>query len=195
MVNESLKLIRRCPDASDLAAAAEKLELSSFDEGESTDIINMRAGLNNLQDLLKRDLSDIKRFSANPPSGLVEFRRIAAQFDKGGTVHGLIGVSLELIVHYGAGNKNGDNREQQSAATATPTSWLLGTVRGTSRVAFEDFVSKLPDQGNGKRIIFPALNYQNYVTKMTLEAKAVSKNPIVDQLGSNEPMRVIFGDC
>ncbi|MCJ1467711.1 hypothetical protein MMC07_006336 [Pseudocyphellaria aurata] len=87
-------------DTSDLAAAAERIELSSFEEGESTDVVKLRAGLNDLRDLLKRDLSDIKGFIANPPpGGLVEFRGIATQFDKGGTIDGLIEVSLKFIVH------------------------------------------------------------------------------------------------
>lgn len=170
----------------------------------------MQDGLNNLADLLKGDLSDITRFITNPPSGLVDFKRIAAQFGVGGTIVGLTGVTFNFIIHRGDHNGNGDgngndgnngNRGQQTTATAsatatsstskaTPTEWLLNTVRGTSRAAFEDFVSTLPDRGKGKRIIYPKLKYQNYVGKMTLdEAKAVSKNPIVDQIGSNDPMK------
>ncbi|MCJ1427877.1 hypothetical protein MMC29_005783, partial [Sticta canariensis] len=192
-------------DASDLAAAGGDIELSSFGQHEISDIINMQDGLNNLRDLLRGDLSDIKRFISNPPSGLKDFKRIAAQFGVGGTFVGLTGISLNYIVHYGdhknnGGNDNNDSGSQHTAttqtgtatlstSTATPTAWLLNTVPGTSREAFEDFVSKLPDHGSGRRIIFPALNYQNYVAKMTLEeAKAVSKYPIVDQIGANDPM-------
>ena len=165
----------------------------------------MLDGLNNLRDLLRGDLSDITRFISDPPSGLKDFKRIAAQFGVGGTLVGLAGVSLDYIFHYGdrkhnEGNNNNDSGGQHTAATqtgtatsststATPTAWVLNTVRGTSREAFEDFVSKLPDHGSGRRIIFPALKYQNYVAKMTLEeAKAVSKYPIVDQIGANDPM-------
>ena len=192
-------------DASDLAAAGENIELSSFEQHEIADITNMQDGLNNLRDLLRGDLSDIKRFISNPPSGLVDFKRIAAQFGIGGTLVGLTGVSLNYIVHYGdhkndGGNDNNNSGGQHTAATqtgtatlstsiATPTAWLLNTVLGTSKEAFEDFVSKLPDHGSGRRIIFPALKYQNYIAKMTLEeAKAVSKYPIVDQIGANDPM-------
>ncbi|MCJ1467350.1 hypothetical protein MMC07_005974 [Pseudocyphellaria aurata] len=188
-------------DASDLAAAGESIELSSFGGGEVTDIINLQDGLNNLRDLLKGDLSDITKFITNPPGGLKDFKRIAAQFGAGGTIVGLTGVSLNYIIHYGDQNSNKDNNNnggQQTTATATatastnkatPTSWLLNTVRGTSRETFEDFVGKLPDRGKGERIIFPRLNYQNYLGKMSLEeAKAVSKNPIVDQIGANDPM-------
>ena len=161
--------------------------------------------MKNLRELLRADLSDIKRFILNPPSGLKDFKRIAAQFGAGGTLVGLAGVSLDYIIHYGdhkhnGGNNNNDNGDQHTAATqtgtatsststATPTAWLLNTVRGTSREAFEDFVNKLPDRGSGRRIIFPALKYQNYVAKMTLEeAKAVSKYLIVDQISANDPM-------
>lgn len=197
-----------CTEATNLATAGENIELSSFGEDEITDIINMQDGLTNLRDLLKGDLSDITSFITNPPSGLKDFKRIAAQFGVGGTILGLTGVSLNYIIHHGdhsndgnSSNEDNGNRGHQTAATATtatatsststatPTKWLLNTMRGTSREAFEDFVSKLPDQGSGKRIIFPTLNYQNYVGKMTLqEAKAVSKYPIVDQIGANDPM-------
>lgn len=192
-------------DASDLAAAGENIELSSFGKDEIADIINMQDGLNNIRDLLSADLSDIKRFISNPPRGLADFKRIAAQFGVGGTLVGLTGVSLNYLIHYGdhkndGGNDNIDSAGQLTAATqtgtatsststATPTAWLLNTVRGTSMEDFEDFIKKLPDQGSGRRIIFPALKYQNYVAKMTLEeAKAVSKYPIVDQIGANDPM-------
>lgn len=157
----------------------------------------MQDGLRNLRDLLKEDLADITKFITNPPSGLVTFKRIAAQFSVGGTIAGLTGVSLNYILHYG---EYPDTRGQTTTATAaatptvstaTPTSWLLSTVSGTSREAFEDFVSKLPDGGSGRRMIYPALNRQYYVGEMTLEeAKAVSKNPIVDQLGSNDPFPI-----
>ena len=161
-------------------------------------------GLNNLRDLLRGDLSDITRFISDPPSGLKDFKRIAGQFGAGGTLVGLTGVSINYILHYGdhkndGGNDNNSGGQHTAASptgtrtsstsAATPTEWLLNTVLGTSREAFEDFVSKLPDHGSGRRIIFPALKYQNYVTKMTLdEAKAVSKIPIVDQIGANDPM-------
>lgn len=181
-------------DASDLAAAGESIELSSFGEGEITDILNMQDGLNNLRDLLKGDLSDITKFITNPPGGLRDFKRIAAQFGVGGTIAGFTGVSLNYIIHY---NDHGGQQTTatatatatSSASTATPSEWVLNTVLGTSREAFEDFVSTLPDRGKGERIIFPVLDYQTYVGIMTLEdAKAVSKNPIVDQIGSNDPM-------
>lgn len=190
-------------EANSLAAAGENIELSSFGEDEITDVINMQDGLSNLRDLLKGDLSDITGFITNPPGGFVDFKRIAAQFAVGGIILGLTEVSLNYIIHYGdhdnnSNSDNNDNRGHQTTATATatsatstatPTAWLLNTVRGTSREAFEDFVSKLPDHGKGNRIIYPALNYQNYVGKMTLEeAKAVSKYPIVDQIVSNDPM-------
>ena len=189
-----------CTGASDLAAASEDIELSSFGGGDITDVINMQDGLSNLRDLLKADLSDITRFITNPPKGFTDFKRIASQFVVGGSIAGLTGVSLDYIIHYGGHNNKGNNdgRNGQntasatavvSSSTATPTAWLLNTVRGTSREAFENFVGKLPDRGSGKRIIFPRLGYQNYVGKMTLEeAKEVSKNPIVDQIGANLPM-------
>lgn len=168
----------------------------------------MQDGLKNLRDLLKGDLSDIVRFINRPPSGLVDFKRIAAQFGVGGTIIGLAGVSLNYIIHYGDNNNgtngnngndgNNNNGGQQTTATATatsststpePTEWLLNTVPGTSREAFEDFVNKLPDHGSGERIIFPNLPWQNYVTKMTLEqAKEASKVPIVDQISANDPI-------
>lgn len=191
-----------CEDVSDLAAAGESIELSSFGEGEITDITKMQDGLNNLRDLLKEDLSDVTRFISDPRSGLTDFKRIAAQFGVDGTVTGLIGVSLNFIIHYGDRNDDGKDSNNSgghqttatatatsSTGTTTPTSWLLFTMPGTSREAFEDFVSNLPDRGSGERTVFPSLDYQNYVGKMTLEeAKEVSKNPIVDQIGSNEPI-------
>lgn len=66
---------------------------------------------------------------------------------------------------------------------------------GTSLEEFEDFVRKLPDKGTGRRIIYPSLGYQNYVGKMTLEeAKLVSKYPIGDQIGPNDPMKDVDAD-
>lgn len=204
-------------DATDLAAAGENIELSSFGEGEAaTEVKDMQNGLNNLRDLLKGDLADIRRFITNPPSGLADFKRIAAQFGVGGTIIGVTGVSLNYIIHYGDhkngnndnnnNNDNNDNRGDQnkatasatsstSTATATPLSWLFNTVPGTSRESFEDFVSKLPDGGSGIRIIFPRQNYQNYVTEMTLEeAKAVSKEAIIDQMGLDAEMMDLDSD-
>lgn len=202
-----------CTDATDLAAAGENIELTSFGEGEVTDIINMQDGLNNLRDLLKGDLSDITRFITNPPSGLQDFRRIAAQFGVGGTILGLSGVSLNYIIHYSDHNSNGNNNDDNqnhrnggqqatptgetptTTTTASHTEWLLNTVPGTSREEFEAFVSKLPDHGGGERIIYPALGYQNYVAKMTVEqAKLVSKYPIVDQMGPNDPVEHLGDD-
>lgn len=168
----------------------------------------MQDGLHNLRDLLKVDLADMTRFITHPPSGLVDFKRIAAQYDGDGTAKRLLGVSLGYIIHYGDHryNDNGGNHSSnhgqgnqhttppsatETSSTAEPKSWLLNTVRGTSREDFEAFVGKLPDRGNGRRIIYPAVGYQNYATKMTLEqVKAVSKDPIVDQVASNEPVRV-----
>lgn len=195
-------------DASDLAAAGDNIELRSFEEGELADVIKMQDGLHNLRDLLKVDLADMTRFITHPPSGLVDFKRIAAQYDGDGTAKRLLGVSLGYIIHYGDHryNDNGGNHSSnhgqgnqhttppsatETSSTAEPKSWLLNTVRGTSREDFEAFVGKLPDRGNGRRIIYPAVGYQNYATKMTLEqVKAVSKDPIVDQVASNEPVRV-----
>lgn len=162
----------------------------------------MQNGLNNLRDLLRGDLADISRFITNPPSGLMDFKRIAAQFGVGGTIVGLTGVSLNYIIHYGddknGNSDNNDNRGDQNKATAsatsststgTPRSWLFNTVPGTSRESFENFVSKLPDGGSGRRIIYPRLGYQNYVTKMSFEeAEEVSKDPIIDQIGPNDPI-------
>lgn len=200
-----------CTEASQLAAEGESIELTSFGESEIPDIVKMQNGLKNLRDLLKTDLTDIAKFITNPPKGLVDFKRIAAQFAVGGTIAGLTGVSLDYVLHYSDRDDNGNggnigtdnsqdaqgNQHTPTAAatvtssTATPTAWLLNTVFGTSRESFEAFVSKLPDRGSGKRIIFPAVGYQNYVTKMTLEeAKAASKNPIVDQVYPNDPVDV-----
>ena len=190
-----------CTDASALAAAAEKIGLSSFRPKEKEDVLKMQDGLRNLRGLLKLDHIDITRFITRPQSGYVNFQRIAAQFAVGGAITITVGVSLDYILHYD-NNGNGNSiyghgyqhttttTATESISTAEPKSWLLNTVPGTSREAFEDFVSKLPDRGSGKRIVFPHMKYQYYVAKMTLEeAKAVSKLPIVDQLGSNEPMR------
>lgn len=189
-----------CTDASQLAAEGESIELSSFGESEIPDIVKMQDGLKNLRDLLKADLTDIAKFITNPPKGLVDFKRIAAQFAVGGTIAGLTGVSLDYVLHYGGNHNNQDAQGNQhtptaaatvTSSTATPTAWLLNTVFGTSREQFEAFVSKLPDRGSGERIIYPAVGYQNYVTKMTLEqAKAASKNPIVDQVYPNDPVDV-----
>ena len=178
----------------------ENIEINWFEKDEITDIIKMHHGLRNLRDLLKADLADIKRFITNPQNGLADFKRIANQFGACGTIAGFTGVSLNYILHYADYTDTGDQRTAATAkATATvsrttPTSWLLTTVLGTSIQAFEDFVAKLPDGGSGHRIVFSRLKHQSYVAKMTLEeAQAVSKDPIVDQLGSNEPM-VMDGD-
>lgn len=162
--------------------------------------MSMQDGLSNLRDLLRADLSDIVRFVTNPPSGLIDFKRIAAQFGVGGTITALTGVSINFIVHYDHKDSHQNNdaggRSPTGTATAvlssslpTPTEWLLNTVPGTSVDAFEAFIKKLPDRGSGERIVFPQLDHQHYVGKMTLEeAKAVSKILIVDQITPNDPL-------
>lgn len=190
-----------CTDASALAAAGENIELSSFGQKEREDVLKMQDGLRNLGGLLKLDHIDITRFITRPQSGFVNFQRIAAQFAVGGAITMTVGVSLDYIIHYhnnGNGYSIGGHGNQhttattatESISTAEPKSWLLNTVPGTSREAFEDFVSKLPDRGSGRRIVYPHMNHQYYVAKLTLEeANAVSKLTIVDQLGSNERIR------
>lgn len=172
-----------------MAAAGENIKLSTVREDDVPDIVNMQHGLNNLRDLLKEHSSDITSFIANPPSGVEDFKRIAAQFGEGGMITVLSGVSLDYIIHYGD-PKNHDIRDDQAAATATLPSWIIMTVPWTSKEAFEDFVSKLPDHGSGRRMIYPSFGAQNYVTRMTLEeAKAASKDAIVDQLVPDELIR------
>ncbi|KAL8735846.1 MAG: hypothetical protein Q9181_002675 [Wetmoreana brouardii] len=76
--------------------------------------------------------------------------------------------------------------------TSEPYEWILNITPGTSVKDFKEFIKGLPDHGAGEQIIFPSLDYQNYVGKMTRdEARVVNQIPIVDMIELAGPRKII----
>ncbi|KAL8728048.1 MAG: hypothetical protein Q9166_005648 [cf. Caloplaca sp. 2 TL-2023] len=76
-----------------------------------------------------------------------------------------------------------------TTSTATPSSWVLNTVPGTSVEAYKAFIQSLPDRGRGRQMIYGGKITHAYTGTWTLdEAKMIAKNPICDTMCSNAPM-------
>lgn len=167
--------------------------MSSFSAGDVPQIIEAQSGARNLAQLALDITNDIASNLIDIKRRLQAIQRAHTVLVQGGSivVTGAAVTGFILNFHESATSTTAQASatSSTSSSTAIPSEWLLNTVPGTSLNDFEAFVQKLPDRGAGQRIIYPKLNYQNYIGKMTLDqARMVNTYPIVDQISANDPI-------
>ncbi|KAL8735840.1 MAG: hypothetical protein Q9181_002669 [Wetmoreana brouardii] len=176
-------------DFSALSSQFEAIELSSFSGGELAAIQTERTGLQTASKIVADILSRLKGCVATPGP----CRNSVAGFVGSLGAVNVIGV-LSWIQNHGtptAASQTPKSPASPASPTKTsdPLSWVLNTVPGTSVKAFKDFIRTLPDGGSGEQWIFDNSDFQNYVTKLTLEeAGVVNRDPIVDMIVANVPL-------
>ncbi|KAL8955509.1 MAG: hypothetical protein Q9193_006671, partial [Seirophora villosa] len=183
-------------DFSLLSAGADAWELESFGPRGSqifTQVQTQQSALRGAVKTIGSTLSQLRGCVSRPGACQNAYQTIA-----GVLLGGSIGGPLAFIYNYdGTATSPTLASNAPSAPTATPTGsdpeeWLISTCPGTSLKEFQAFIKALPDQGSGRQILFPAIDDQGYVTKMTREeAEIVNNDPIVDFIMSNQPFKII----
>ncbi|KAL8797125.1 MAG: hypothetical protein Q9195_000592 [Heterodermia aff. obscurata] len=198
-------------DGESVLNAMNSFEMQSFDSiggNLASDIDAAKSSLGNLIDLLRTTPGEFAQWISKPPTGLTDYRKIAAYLVGAESAGGIAAAAIRQIIQSplvasssssksktvggNLSSKTATSTSSSSSASTTPRAWTLNTIPGTSISAFESFVESLPDKGTGRRYTYSALDYQDYTGTWTLEqARIIAKNPLVDQMYPNDPMQTV----
>lgn len=179
-------------DFTSLSGAADAWELDSFGPGGPifSQVQTEQTALRTAAKSVADSLSQLRNCISTPGTCKNIYDTVA-----GALIGGSIGGPLAYIIYNsGTGTSPTQASKASSPAAATseasvPEEWLISTVPGTSVKDFQAFIKGLPDRGSGEQIIYPELDEQGYITKMTeLEAAIANRDPIVDVIISNAPI-------
>ncbi|KAL8962059.1 MAG: hypothetical protein Q9183_005210 [Haloplaca sp. 2 TL-2023] len=175
-------------DLGALSGQLDAIELTSFSGGQLTEIQGAQGALRSAREGLLKLIPGVRTTLSRPgPYAKTAFAGVLASL-----VANEVAMQA-LIYHEGSPTKASQAAKPPTASptaspSSEPTSWIFNTRVGTSRETFDKFIKSLPDKGSGRPIIYPSMDYQWYVTRMTREeAMVVHQASIVDQLVSNRP--------
>ncbi|KAL8866340.1 MAG: hypothetical protein Q9174_006363 [Haloplaca sp. 1 TL-2023] len=177
-------------DLGALSGQLDAIELTSFSGGQLTEIQSAQSALRSARDGLLKLIPGIRSTLSQPgPYAKTAFAGVLASLVANDVV-------MQALIYYeGSPTKASQAAKPPTAApSASPSSepreWIFNTVVGTSKEEFDKFIKSLPDKGSGRQIIYPSMNYQWYVTRMTKkEAMVVHRATIVDQLVPNQRLQ------
>ncbi|KAL8755068.1 MAG: hypothetical protein Q9199_003889, partial [Rusavskia elegans] len=178
-------------DFSSLSGAADAWELDSFGPGGPifSQVQTEQAALKTAAKSVADGLNQLRRCIQTPGICKNTYDTVAGLL-AGGTIGGPL---FWLYTYTGSSVSPSQTLKGRpppagvvTTNTATPSSWVLNTVPGTSVEAYKAFIQTLPDRGKGEQIIFGGAISHAYVGTWTLnEAKIISRDPVCDTMSSN----------
>ena len=179
-------------DLGALSSQLDAIELTSFSGGQLTEIQGAQTALRSARDGLVKLIPGIRSTLSRPgPYVKTAFAGVLASLVANDVV-------MQALIYYGGSPTKASQAAKpptpaspSASPSSEPGSWMFNTRVGTSKKTFDKFIKSLPDKGSGRQIIYPSMDYQWYVTRMTREeALVVHRAPIVDQLVPNRQTRM-----